>query len=214
MRLVLACLIAVLSTSAWSGPLTDQIESRMAQRLANLTPVATTDTRVRRLQADLDELRLATGEDAVSLVVTPDVVGRVFPGRVVAVNVDLAAMPRSQRMLVLAHELGHVVHRDHERYTSWAVRTEQAMAPLQGEAADAELRRRVDLLSELQHGMEYEADEYASRALVRLGLSIRQAVAVLEPFKVVGETSSHPAVADRVARLLRRDAERPLGIVD
>jgi hypothetical protein len=207
MRLLFAGLVSILSASAWGGPLIEHVESKLAQRLANLTQISSTDHRVRELQTDLDELLLTTGEQDVALVATPELFARVFPGRVVAVNVALASAPKAQRMLVMAHELGHVVHRDYDRYMAWASRAEQAMSVVLEEGAEREFNRQLALLSELQHAMEYDADEYASRILVRLNLSIRAAVAVLQPFELLGKTASHPAVMDRVARLLRREAD-------
>lgn len=201
MRLLLAFCFIFSCAPAWSGVLDDiQDTFRSLQKVIS-TVSALDSKRAAQLHADFQELQQAAGVTDVKLVVTTDLLGQSFPDRLIAIGLEIADLPRSQRMFVLAHELSHVANNDFEHFFKWAQHADQALAFVAPEL-EAEANARVThTLKKLSHQKEFAADQYASHMLVRLGLDPLEGAQVLTKVGSRSESVTHPATDARLLKL-------------
>ena len=119
-------------------------------------------------------------------------------------------------MGVLAHELGHLQRRHLMRRVVMGTATGAATMALFGDAS-AMLATVPALLLDLKHSRdaELEADDFAAALMAAAGLDRTRLALALERLASDGEQahaylSSHPATAERVARLRDGvDKQRP-----
>lgn len=147
----------------------------------------------------LDALKLQR-PDVRLIVVRSPLLAVCLMGQVIAANVSLADLSESERVFILAHELGHVEQNHwaqlgalYKRFIPGEVQpsTTDPVAGLLGQAA-----------SELSHQHEYEADAFALRLLRRLGESEDIPVVLFtEHLPMVKTTATHPGTFQRLAHL-------------
>jgi Zn-dependent protease with chaperone function len=146
----------------------------LAQRLPALPPV---------------ELRIVRGAT----------VAETLHGHVVVANEALGDLPESERLFILAHELGHVMldHWSHMRllYQKWVP---GPVTPQRTDAVAAELGREG---SALAYRQEFEADAFGLRTVRPLGVSEQEVVAAFMDLGVYSDTATHPGTRKRVAAL-------------
>lgn len=181
----------------------DVLDRSQSLRLAQLAPVDPSDARARVLQASFQQvLSVADGLGArpVSLlVVQGPVVAETFHGRIIVVNADVAARPEGERLFVLAHELGHVVHADWAAVGSVYQRHIPAeVLQSRTDAVAALLGREMSALS---HEQELSADGYALQLIGRLGHGMEAAVATFTRYGVQVDSATHPGTRKRIAAL-------------
>lgn len=159
---------------------------------------AAEDPRSQLLQVEFTALLKLTGVTTpVRLIVTKSsLIAQAFPGRVVAVNLEIAGVPKAQRTFIMAHELGHVLM-DHFGSLLHVIDDQERALAVLG-LADAIALNSLSLLS---HSNEFSADTFASNCVLKLNLSVSDAIKFFEPFESQPESSSHPAVAERLRRL-------------
>jgi hypothetical protein len=158
---------------------------------------ATMDVRSKVLHDDFNELVRVMGvPSSIRLIVTSSsLVAQAFPGSVLAVNADVADVPKAQRMFVLAHELGHIM-KDHIGSFVQLLKEKESIEKIY---AGQGVFIRVNF-TEQSHSNEFAADSFARDCLVKMKLSISDAAKFLVPFKDTPASESHPAVAERLQK--------------
>ena len=137
--------------------------------------------------------------DVRLLVVRGPLLAVCLMGRVVAANVSLADMSESERSFVLAHELGHVMHRH------WAQLGQLYKRHIPGEVVQAHTDAIAGVLgreaSQLSHEHEYEADAFAMRLIRHLGEPEDTPLVLFQHLPMIKATSTHPGTQQRVVHL-------------
>ena len=160
---------------------------------------STEDPRAQLLQNEFSALLKAAGvTEPVKLVVTTsDLIGQAFPGRVVAVNIQVAQVSKAQRTFILAHELGHVLM---EHFGAVLLLLDKHETSSQTFVVDQAFVR--ENITPMSHLSEFAADEFAGKCLLKMNLSISDAAKFFEAYESSPENASHPAMSERLKRLL------------
>lgn len=137
-----------------------------------------------------------------------------LPNGTILVTDELVALARSDTELiaVLAHEVGHLIHRHSVRGLLQGTGVAAVMVLLTGDVSSvASLAAALPVLlveSSYSRGFEREADAYAAVYLDRAGIDRTHFVAILERMTeggdlpgVIGYLSSHPVTDERVQAL-------------
>lgn len=138
------------------------------------------------------------------IVVRSPLLAVCLMGRVIAANVSLADLTESERLFILAHELGHIEH------GHWAQLGALYKRHIPGEVVASTTDPVAGILgreaSELSHRHEYEADAFALRLLRRLGEPEETPVVLFtEHLPMVKTTATHPGTHQRLAHLRQTD---------
>jgi hypothetical protein len=152
----------------------------------------------RSFQTVLDGLR-GTAPVVELRVVTGPLVAETLHGHIILANENLADMPETARLFILAHELGHVGMQHWQRvamlYQKWIPgpvtpeHTDPVAAPLGREA------------SAQAHEHEFAADAYAGRLLQRLGRPDSELLSLFRFLDLTHDTATHPGTRKRLAWL-------------
>jgi hypothetical protein len=174
-------------------------QSRMAQRAAAHPSSAA----AQRVRDSLQRLLAQPGDDtlAVELVL---VGGGLFaealldrPG--LAVSEAVGELPEGQRLLLLAHELGHV-RLAHARALK-ALYRRHIPGEVRPETTDAAAAALGAQAHELSHRHELEADAYAYTLVRGLGFGLDDAFALLTQQGMQHDSATHPGTRRRLAQL-------------
>lgn len=204
MRAVLLSLLASFAAPAWCE---DDILA-VLQRSQQMQLDALTEARV----DDADPAAQVVRRSFERVLAAADVPGEVrllvvrgpllavcLMGRVVAANVSLADMSESERSFVLAHELGHVMHRH------WAQLGQLYKQHIPGDVVQAHTDAIAGVLgreaSQLSHQHEYEADAFAMRVIRHLGEPEDTPLVLFQHLPMIKATSTHPGTQQRVVHL-------------
>jgi len=247
--ILLALSLAVLAGIWVAGLLVDRVvddispetEARLTRLLAPPLPPARKDAAAREawLQSQVDALRQCAGIAGpvnVRLVASPQANAVVLPGGTVMVYAGLLEQVKSENGLafVLAHELSHLVHRDHLRAIGRSLVVIAAATVLTGDGSwAAGVLAPAQHLGETRHSREREslADARALRILQCRYGHVGGATEFFEALrKQDGDApalgafthylASHPSMAARIEALqlamrqagLRSDQVRPLSL--
>ncbi len=134
------------------------------------------------------------------MVVRSSLLAVCLMGRVIVVDVSVADLTESERVFILAHELGHVAH-EH-----WAQLGALYKHHIPGEVVPATADPVAGVLgreaSALSHRQEFEADAFALRLLRRMGEPDDTPVVLFQQhLPLVKATATHPGSYERLARL-------------
>lgn len=163
-------------------------------------------TRVCRAAAPSEDTRLLTSEaaymlstmgvaaDAISVLIADcgNFAVAALTLNTIVVPTGLAKFPRQERLFVLAHEIGHLVNKDANRWADFG--DELVRAPTDESTA---LRQ----LSVISQEVELRADAFAAVALLKVGINPHTAaIAFFQHMHVLDAPSniSHPAPKHRV----------------
>jgi hypothetical protein len=125
---------------------------------------------------------------------------QVLAGEVV-VPAEVASWDEGERLFVLAHELGHIEHRDWEHLT--AAYAESAPRDIAEDDVPRTLSNLRARANQLKRHFEYAADKYAAQLLTRMGRNAQDdAEAALARFWSREDTPTHPGAMQRMAALL------------
>jgi Zn-dependent protease with chaperone function len=208
MRAVLMTLAMSCCAPAWcSEDIIDVLQRSQQMQLDALTAQqvdpASPESQVLQQSFDRVLLALDLRQPGVRLlVVRSPLLAVCLMGRVIAVNVSVADLTGSERMFILAHELGHIAHRH------WAQLGTLYKHYIPGEVVPATTDPVAGILgreaSELSHRHEYEADAFALRLLRRLGESEETPIVLFtQHLPLVKATATHPGSHQRIAHLKR-----------
>lgn len=225
--ILLALSLAVLAGIWAAGLLVDRVvdgmrpetEARLTRLLAPPLPPTRKDAAAREawLQSQLDAMRACAGIDgpvSVRLVASREANAVVLPGGIVLVHAGLLEQVKSENGLafVLAHELSHLVHRDHLRAVGRSLVVIAAATVLTGDGSwAAGVLAPARHLGETGHSREREslADARALRMLQCRYGHVGGATEFFEALrKQDGEApafthylASHPSMASRIEAL-------------
>ena len=133
------------------------------------------------------------------MVVSGAPLAETLQGRIIMGDQSLADVGESDRMFVLAHELGHVALKH------WPQMRNLYQAYIPGEVVQSHTDAVASLLgydaSALAHKQELEADLFAMRTLRKLGHPTEESVQALMQQGVHGDTATHPGTMKRVRSL-------------
>jgi predicted Zn-dependent protease len=201
--LVMTILGLLIATAARAEDIVDVLRRSQQQRLAAMTP-APDGERVQVVRRSFEAVRRKLQGSytipAVDLhVISGPVLAETLHGHVVVANVSLADLPEGERTFVLAHELGHVVHRHWLQmgllYRRWIP---GEVTPERTDPVAGALGREA---SALAHRQEFEADAFALDALGRLGHSSHVAFSAFHLLGMQQDTPTHPGTRKRLAWL-------------
>lgn len=203
MRAAMVCLCLFATATAFGGETIEQVLERSQRtQLQALEHVDEQDGRVAVIRASYE--RLLAGERGpqtgteLRVVEGPMVAACMF-GRVIVAHVSLAEVPESERLFVLAHELGHVAHGHWAHFTS--IYRKHVPGDVTQELTDAAAVRLGPEMSELAHAHELDADAYGLRALHRFGLGIDTVLASSMRYGVRHDSATHPGTRKRLSHL-------------
>ena len=137
-----------------------------------------------------------------------------LPSGVIVITDELVYLSRDDREIaaVLAHEVGHVVGRHSMRRLAQSAAITLLLGWYAGDVSMLAIATPTILLT-AQHTreLEQEADDYAAKVLAAQGIPAAHMVAILERLEKArgsgvqwGYLSTHPATAERLARLRGR----------
>ncbi len=207
MRLFALCLGWVWAACAHAGDIVGVLERSHQLRLHQFEAASADSERAARVRTTFERLLASTASppEVELRVVTGRLNAEVLLGRVLVVSEAAGDLPEGERLLLLAHELGHVV------LGHW-----QALGALYRTHIPGEVRpETTDPVAavlglqahRLAHRHEFEADAWGYTLLRRLGFGIEHAVALLMRRGATPDTATHPATRRRVAQLRAIDTQ-------
>ncbi|MEK8029706.1 M48 family metalloprotease [Ideonella sp. DXS29W] len=219
MRWLWVMALAGAGAGAWGEGIGEVLLRSQQLRLDAHTEVAEQDAAAQRIRASFDTVvkaaaAVAAGEHegsalpAVQLrVVSGAPLAETLQGRVIVVDVSLAAAPESTRLFVLAHEWGHTAMRH------WPQMTNLYQSHIPGEVIQSHTDAIAALLgydaSALAHRQEMEADAFALGVLRTLGLPAQAAYDALVQQGFQPDTPTHPGTKRRLAALRQVASKAP-----
>ena len=187
------------------------LERSQQMRLAQCPAAAADGAAAARLRASLNRLLAAQGTNAaaaepVALVVVggPLLAEALLDRTGIAVSEAAADLPEGERLLLLAHELGHV-RLAHARKLK-ALYRQHIPGEVRKELTDAVAATLGAQAHAASHEHELQADAYGYTLARTLGFGLDSAFALLTRQGVQHSSATHPATARRVAQLRLLDA--------
>lgn len=194
-------MIWLVSAPAWcQEDIVDVLRRSQDTRLQSLTLADTDSARAATVQRSFDTLLQALHPPpSVELrVVRGPVVAETLHGHIIVASEDLAEMPESVRLFVLAHELGHVAMQHWLQtallYQKWIP---GPVTPAHTDPVATRLGREA---SAMAHGHEFAADAFAAHLLQALGHD-DDLVGVFRQLGPTRDSATHPATRKRIASL-------------
>jgi hypothetical protein len=179
------------------------LERSQQMRLAQRPAADAESPAAQRVKQSVQHLARLAGANAPSVelvLVGGDLFAEALldrPG--IAVSQAVGDLPEGERLLLLAHELGHV-HLAHARALKALYRTHipGEVRPETTNGASAALGREAHGLS---HRHEHEADAYGYTLVRMLGFGLDNAFALLTRQGVQHDSATHPGTRRRIAQL-------------
>ena len=179
------------------------LDRSQMMRVAQRPPAEMQSAAVQRVRQSLLRLTTLAGVDAPPvelLLVGGDLFAEALldrPG--IAVSQAVGDLPEGERLLLLAHELGHV-RLAHARALKALYRTHipGEVRPETTDSVSAALGREAHALS---HRHEHEADAYGYALVRSLGFGIDNAFALLTRQGMQHDSATHPGTRRRLAQL-------------
>jgi len=208
MRSFWMCALFLVSTPAWCESIVDVLVRSSEMRLQARTPADPGSARAAMVQASWQRLQPLTELPALPelTLVRGELYAEALQGRRVVASEALAELPEGERVLMLAHELGHIAlgHWEaqcalYKRFVPGEVRpdTTDPVAAALGAQAHAQ-----------SHRHEYEADAYGYALATRLGYGMDSAYSLMMRLASPMDTATHPGTRRRVAQLREIDARQ------
>ncbi len=199
--LTLALLGALSVPPAWAETITEVLERSQLSRLEGRATAPADSERAARVRASFERLiTLAPPAHPVELrVMQGGVQAEAMLGRLLVVGEAVGDLPEGERLMLLAHEYGHLVM-DHwgnlvdlyRRHIPGEVRPDTTDPVAQALGRDG---------AELSHRQEFEADAFGFRLAQQLGVGLDEALSLLMRRPAAGDTPTHPATRRRIAQL-------------
>jgi len=186
------------------------LQRSQQQRLDNLVAAAPDSPRAAEVRRSF-ALLLAALEwpQPVELQVVEDTPtpAETLGGHVVVASAELADITETERLFILAHELGHVALAHWSQmgllFQKWVP---GSVTQQHTDAVAALLGRDASLLA---HQQEFEADAFAMRLLRSLGNEAQDVLLVFTRMGLRPDTATHPATRRRVRALLSIEQQEP-----
>lgn len=206
MRALVLSVCLGFSAPAWCGDIVEVLVDSNNLRLKARTEAPADSTRAAAIRATWDRLIAIAKPDTVPQlhVVTGALYAEAVMGRTVVASEALADLTEGQRLMMLAHELGHVVlnHWDaqcrlYKRFIPGEVKPETT-DPVAG---------RLGAAAHVQsHRHEFEADAFGYAIARREGVDFPSVMTLLRSMGSSQDTVTHPGAHRRVAHLREIEA--------
>jgi Zn-dependent protease with chaperone function len=205
MRWILGCLLL------WSLPLraegiAEVLERSAMMRLAQRGEAASASPAAARVQASFQRLQaLAPLPHPVELrLVGGGLHAEAIAGRLLAVSETVGDLPEGERLLLLAHEMGHLA------LGHWRALSGLYLRHIPGEVRPDTTDPVAGVLGAqahaLSHQQEYEADAHGYALVRRLGFGVDNALALLLRNGMQPDGATHPGTRRRLAQLRALEA--------
>ena len=201
LRISLLLLALLAASPAWCIDIVQVLERSQRTRMQAQAPSPVDGERAERVQASFDRL-VAVMEPPRPLelrIVGGGLGAEAMLGHVIVASDTLADLPEGERLMVLAHELGHIAlgHWDelcrlYQRHIPGEVRPETTEPGAQALGADAHAQA---------YRHEFAADAYGYRAIRRLGFGMETVQSLMLRASSPQDTATHPSTRRRVAQL-------------
>lgn len=201
MRIITLLLVLLACcTKAQAVDIAQVLQQSQLKRLEERVP-APDNERTRRIQASFARLMtLSPPTHPVELqVMQGGVQAEAMLGRLLVVGDAVGDLPENERVLLLAHEYGHLCL-DHwqalvamyQRHIPGEVRPDTTDPVAQALGRDGR---------ELSHRHEFEADAFGYELARQLGTALDEAFSVLMRNPSMADSPTHPATRRRIAQL-------------
>lgn len=211
MRRLALCFWLVWASAVQAEGIVDVLLRSQAVRLAqhgaaNLESVAVDRVRVSFWRL-VGMLPLTESAQPIMLVLVggPLFAEAVFGGRAVVVSESVGDLPEGERLLLLAHELGHVT------LGHWAGLSGLYLQHIPGEVRPETTEPVAGVLGPqahaLSHRQEFEADAFGFMLVRALGYGADNAFGLLTRNGVQLDSATHPATRRRLAQLRMLDTQ-------
>jgi Zn-dependent protease with chaperone function len=207
MRSILWVWLALVATSAQCEGIEAVLQRSQQTRLDSMKFVDTSDPRALTVRESFDKVVqvLALHHPVELRIIEGPTVAETVQGHIVLANQSLADAPESERLFILAHELGHVemehwrqVGRLYLKYVPGEV-TQDKTDPVAGALG------RDASAQAYQH--EFDADAFGMRVMSSLGFTSDDVLAVFRRQGLHRDTPTHPGTHRRIAALRALDSE-------
>lgn len=205
LRISLLLLALIAATPAWCIDIVQVLERSQRLRMQAYAASDAGGERAGRVRASFDRLVdvMEPPRPLELRIVGGGLGAEAMLGHVIVASDSLADLPEGERLMVLAHELGHIAlgHWDemcrlYQRHVPGEVRPETTEPGAQALGADAHAQA---------YRHEFAADAYGYRAIRRLGFGMETVQSLMLRAPSPQDTATHPGTRRRVARLRELD---------
>ena len=210
MRRLGFCILLGWAAAVQAEGIADVLQRSQAARLAQrgaANPHSVAAQRVRHSFSRLIALLAPSPDEpaALLLVAGPLFAEAVFGGRAVVVSESVGDLPEGERLLMLAHELGHVT------LGHWAGLSALYQQHIPGDVLPETTDPVAGVLGPqahaLSHRHEFEADAFGFTLVRRLGYGVDNAFGLLSRNGVQLDSATHPATRRRLAQMRLLDTQ-------
>ncbi len=191
----------LFATGSHAIEIGEVLERSQQQRLEAGVPATTDSERAQRIRTSFDHLvQLAPTEKPVELrILQGGLQAEAMLGRVLVVGEAVGDLPEGERLMLLAHEYGHLV------MGHWGALVGLYRQHIPGEVNPQTTDPVAAVLGvqgqQLSHRHEYEADAFGFNLARRLGIGLDEALSLLMRRPVNFDSPTHPATRRRIAQL-------------
>jgi predicted Zn-dependent protease len=189
------------SAAARAEDITAVLERSQRLRLESRVPAPADSARAERIRTSFARIQAtAPSPHPVELqVMQGGVQAEAMLGRLLVVGEAVGDLPEGERLMLLAHEYGHL-SMDHW-HDVLALYRRHVPGEVRPETTDPVARELGRDGHELSLRQEFEADAFGYRLVQRLGVGLTDATSLLMRQPVTGDTATHPATRRRIAQL-------------
>jgi predicted Zn-dependent protease len=201
LRPVLPALGLLMAAGSQAVEIGEVLERSQQQRLDAGVPAAADSERARRIRESFDHLvQLAPTEHPVELrILQGGLQAEAMLGRVLVVGESVGDLPEGERLMLLAHEYGHL------SMGHWSALVGLYRQHIPGEVRPDTTDPVAGTLGaqgqQMSHRHEYEADAFGFALVRRLGIGLDEALSLLMRRPVNFDSPTHPATRRRIAQL-------------
>jgi Zn-dependent protease with chaperone function len=206
MKYLILCLWLLSPFAVRSQGIVDVLQRSQQTRLNQRAPADPSSPESARVRASFARLlALAPQEGAVELVLVGGnlYAEALFGRRSVAASEAVGALPEGERLLMLAHELGHL------SLGHWGAMSNMYLRLIPGEVrpqtTDPVAAQLAEQGQALSHRHEFEADAYGFTLVYKLGFGVDNAFGLLTRQGVQSDAATHPGTRRRLAQLRALD---------
>jgi hypothetical protein len=204
--MLFACLCGLPAVHAEG--IVEVLQRSQQQRLQQRGAADASSAAAERIRASLQRMaQLDPDAASVQLVlVSGDLYAEaLFGGRRLAVSEVVGTLPEGQRLLLLAHELGHLTLGHWKTMSSLYLR--HIPGDVRPETTDPVAPQLSAQAHALSHRQEFEADGYGFSLVHKLGFGLDNAFGLLTQHGLQFDSPTHPGTRRRLAQLRALDAQ-------
>lgn len=201
-----------IALAVWAGavsaqaanPLVDKLVGQIEASPAGCKSVLPTHAQRLVIESDIARFKrlVPAAAEVPFQVLDCDADGFVYQGQTVVLSTRLSRMNPTQRFFIIAHEMGHLGLAHHGAMRSFVA----GIVDQQRDEAKARAKL-VSSLTPISHKHELDADAFAVRTMLAVGLDPEQAALIFDSIGDSRDNHTHPS-ANRRAKSIRDLARR------